>query len=35
MTQLVYVPSYAEIVILAAFLLFMTGLLTHLAKKKK
>lgn len=35
MTQLVYVPSYAEIAVLAAFLLFMTGLLTHLTKKKK
>lgn len=35
MTQLVYVPSYAEIAVLTAFLLFMTGLLTHLAQKKK
>ncbi len=34
MMQLVYVPSSAEIVIVAVFLLIMTGLLTHLATKK-
>ncbi len=35
MSHLVYVPSSAEIVILAAFLVFMTGLLTHISARKK
>ncbi len=35
MSQLVYIPSYTEILISAVFLVFMTGLLTHLAAKKK
>lgn len=35
MTNLIYIPGTAEIITLAALLIIMTGLLTHLASRKK